>query len=222
MMDQYRNDSKYHVYYSFFENIISGIEVYTSLHVLVDIIRAFFYSGFSSIKSLSQWKLVKNITHFLKPHLFYEPQLTWHWKPYAPETQPKTFLTLQLSQQTCFCIVSKKKSVSKANVCIFLYISLKKFLFQRCSKILGGGIARGQRLNNFLKASCYLGLVKCTIFHFNLNFWKFNYFSAFLYCIYSIKTLKFSRQFWTLRVILWLNFSSHFSLNIKYDNKITA
>ena len=145
-----------------------------------------------TLKTICSWNTAKNLSHF----------------------------TTSSANMLLYSV--KKKSASKANVCIFLYISLKKFLFQRCSKILGGGIARGQRLNNFLKASCYLGLAKCTIFHFNLNFWKFNYFSAFLYCIYSIKTLKFSRQFWTLRVILWLNFSNHFSLNIKYDNKITA
>ena len=51
------------------------------------------------------------------------------------------------------------------------------------------------RLNNFFKAACCLGLVKCfTIFHFNWNFWKFNYFSAFWSSIFSIKTLEFSRQ----------------------------
>ena len=34
----------------------------------------------------------------------------------------------------------------------------------------------GGRLNNFLKAARCSGLAKCfTIFHFNWNFWKFNY-----------------------------------------------
>ena len=32
------------------------------------------------------------------------------------------------------------RSTLKANVCIFLYISLRKFLFQRLSKILSGGV----------------------------------------------------------------------------------
>ena len=62
MMDQYRNDSKSHVYYSFFENIILGIQIiYISPHILVDIIRTFFYSRFSSRKSQSQRKLVKKL-----------------------------------------------------------------------------------------------------------------------------------------------------------------
>ena len=47
MMDQYRNDSKSHVYYSFFENIISDKQIFeTSPHVLVDIIRALFVPDF--------------------------------------------------------------------------------------------------------------------------------------------------------------------------------
>ena len=80
-------------------------------------------------------------------------------------------------------------STLKANVCTFLYISVRNFLFQTRSKILvGAGLGR---LNNFFKVARCLILVKClTIFHFNLNFWKFNYFS-----ICNIKTLKPSRQF---------------------------
>ena len=47
MMGQYRNDSKSHIYYSFFENIILGIQIfYIGPHVLVDIIRAFFIPEF--------------------------------------------------------------------------------------------------------------------------------------------------------------------------------
>ena len=47
MIDQYRNDSKSHIYYSFFENVISGIQVfYITPVVLVGIIRAFFILDF--------------------------------------------------------------------------------------------------------------------------------------------------------------------------------
>ena len=65
----------------------------------------------------------------------------------------------------------------KANVCIFLNISVEKFLFQRYSKsLIGRGWIR-KRLNNSFKAAWCLGLVKYfTIFYFNWNFWKFNYF----------------------------------------------
>ena len=73
-------------------------------------------------------------------------------------------------------------STLKANICIFLHISLRKFLFQRLSKILSGGMGGWWRLNNFLKAARCLGLVKCfTIFDFKLNFSKFNYFLVFQY-----------------------------------------
>ena len=42
--------------------------------------------------------------------------------------------------------------------------------------VVGGG------LNSFLKAARCLGLAKCfTIFCFNWNFWKFNYFLSFWY-----------------------------------------
>ena len=60
----------------------------------------------------------------------------------------------------------------KANVCIFLYISSRKFLFQRRSKVLFAGGWNGGRSNNFHKACC-LGLARCvTIFNFNWNFWN--------------------------------------------------
>ena len=75
------------------------------------------------------------------------------------------------------------RSTLKANVCIFLYISFRKVLFQRLSKLSSGGVGGGWwSMNFFLNAARGLGLVKCfTIFHFNWNFWKLNYFSAFLY-----------------------------------------
>ena len=49
MMDQYGNNSKFYIYYSFFENIISRIQIFcVGPHVLVDIIRAFFIPDFLS------------------------------------------------------------------------------------------------------------------------------------------------------------------------------
>ena len=76
---------------------------------------------------------------------------------------------------------------------MFLYISVRKVLFERRSKILFGGGWFGGRLNNFLKVAGWLGLINSlTIFLFYLNFWKFNYFTA---SIYLITTQKLSRQF---------------------------
>ena len=54
-------------------------------------------------------------------------------------------------------------STWKASVCIFEYISIRKFLFQWRRKLLSGG-----GLNNFLKADHCLKCFK--ILHFNLNF----------------------------------------------------
>ena len=72
-------------------------------------------------------------------------------------------------------------STLKANVCILLYISVRKFLLVRFY-LVGGGIGEEVGLNNFLKAALYSGLAKrFALFRFNWNFWKFNYFSAFGY-----------------------------------------
>ena len=58
----------------------------------------------------------------------------------------------------------------KANVCIFLYISVRKFLFLGRRKLLSSW-GWEEWLNHFLKATHCLGLVKCfTIFHCNWNF----------------------------------------------------
>ena len=115
-LDQNINYSKSHIWNSFFENIILGIQIFfIRPHVPVDMIRVFSYFRFSSRKSQSQQKLVKKDHTFYNKvllkntHSFYETQLTWHWKRYVPATQPKTFLTLQIFQQTCFRLVSKKK-----------------------------------------------------------------------------------------------------------------
>ena len=114
-----------------------------------------------------------------KHHSFYRPEFTQHCKNYTPATHLKSLLTLQIFQQKCFWLFSEKKNIStvqlldvqelhslntlKANLCIFLYISVRKCLFQRRRKFLSGG-----RLNNFQKVACCLGLAKCCkIFYFN-------------------------------------------------------
>ena len=61
MMDQHRMIQNLIFIILFFLDIYI---FYISPNVLVDIIRAFFYSRFSSRKSQSQRKLVKKITHF--------------------------------------------------------------------------------------------------------------------------------------------------------------
>ena len=75
----------------------------------------------------------------------------------VPKHSQKTFHTLQIFQQTIFCLVSEKTfalhtfpdsqeqhfwSTLKTNVCIFMYIFLRKFLFERRSKIISGGMGK--------------------------------------------------------------------------------
>ena len=85
-------------------------------------------------------------------------------------------------------------STLKANVCTFLYIFIRKFLFQRCSKILSGGEWVEGKLNNFLKAARCLVLRKCfTIFVLIAIFGNSSFFQHFDTSNCYIKTLKLSR-----------------------------
>ena len=162
----------------------------------------FFNFRYFSRKSQSQQKLPKKITNFTIQ--FRSTNLTHFMKLNSLDIKNNIFL--QHSQKPFWLyefsskhvsVWGKKKhlhpiiswrpklhswSILKANDRIFLYISVRKDLFQRRSKILSDGWWNGGRLNNFLKVSRCLDLVKCfTIFHFNWNCWKFNYFSAFWY-----------------------------------------
>ena len=106
-------------------------------------------------------------------------------------TQPKTFLSLQVFQQTNFCVVSERifalHHFLTAKNCILeklwkqisIYL-LKKILFPRCRKVLSDGGQDGGRLNKFFRAFRTLGLPEYfTIFYYNWNFWKFNHFWNF-------------------------------------------
>ena len=94
--------------------------------------------------------LSKNVSHHGRP-------TTKNLKKTLAKT-PKTFFSLQIFRQTCFCLVSENtfaemvqyhfltpKNCSnswntlKANVCIFLHISARKCLFQWSSKIWWAG-----------------------------------------------------------------------------------
>ena len=170
-------------------------------HVPVEIIRVFsLISDFlveglkASKKDHSCYNTVSLKTSLILWTLTYLPL-----KKYALATLPKAFLTLQIFQQTCFCLFSEKafalhhfltpkNCIIEAlwKQCLYISVHLRKKMFvseTQWSFIWSwgrGGELVGERLNNFLKATCCLSLVKCfTIFHFNLNFWKFNYFSAF-------------------------------------------
>ena len=129
------------------QNLIFGILVLKVLfwsynffhirpHVPVDII------FFSSRKFQNQQQLAKKITHFT---------IQFRWENLTHFTNlniennmlpqhRKNLSAFKIFHQICFCLVSQHSSSTlKANVCIFLYISVRKFLFQRRSKILSGG-----------------------------------------------------------------------------------
>ena len=106
-----------------------------------------------------------------KPHSFYEPQLI----QLQHSQEPYSFYKFSSKHVSGWC--QKKictppirdtqgllsRSTWEANFCIFLYISVRKFLFQRRRKLLSAG-----GLNNFLKVAYFLSLVKCfKVFHFN-------------------------------------------------------
>ena len=181
--------------------ILQAYNFFIRPHVPVEIIRVFsLISDFlveglkASKKDHSCYNTVSLKTSLILWTLTYLPL-----KKYALATLPKAFLTLQIFQQTCFCLFSEKafalhhfltpkNCIIEAlwKQCLYISVHLRKKMFvseTQWSFIWSwgrGGELVGERLNNFLKATCCLSLVKCfTIFHFNLNFWKFNYFSAF-------------------------------------------
>ena len=133
--------------------------------VQLDIIRVFFNFRFSSRKSQSQQKLAKKITlftvSFKKPRSFY--------KPHSLDIDNSSDICGFTNFLTKTFLLGVRKNISiasfldaqevhswrtlKANVCIFLHISLRKCLFQRRSEILSAGKLYGERLNNFFKAA---------------------------------------------------------------------
>ena len=125
-----------------------------------------------------------------KPHSFYQRQLPQHSKKIYSCNTAKNFTHFINFPAHMFLIGLWKKICTKsflnaqelyswrtvkANVYIYLYISVRKFLLQRCRKFLYG--ERGGGLKNFLKTTQYLSLIKSfKNFHLNWKFWKFNYF----------------------------------------------
>ena len=108
-------------FFFFFENIISGIQrSHIRPHVSVNIIRDFFlFSDFLEESILSDFaNFPANMFQFsvrksICAALFLDTQ------------EPHSWSTL------------------KANVCVFLYISVRNFLFQRRSKVLSDGDGLG-------------------------------------------------------------------------------
>ena len=108
-LDRNINDSKSHIWNYFIENIISGIQLfYINPHVPVDSIKFFFFFWFqiSRRKSQSQQNMFAQNTSLI---LRISTRLTLKIKcKHDPKRLSKIFLTLQIFQETCFCLVSEK------------------------------------------------------------------------------------------------------------------
>ena len=161
-MDE-NKDSKYHIWNSFFENIISDIQrFYIRHHVPVDITRvAFLFSRFSRRKSQIEQKLEKRLlilqySFAQKTSLIFEPQPHSFWNSHNTAKAlsgfmnfPANIFLFGVRKSICtapFLDAQKLHfwSLLKANVCIFLYISLTKFWFHRVSNVLSdeGGLGK--------------------------------------------------------------------------------
>ena len=79
-----KNDSKSHIWNSFFENLISGIQYfYIRPHIPLDIITIFFNFRFSITVTKPAKRSEKdhsfyNTVSLKKPNSSDKPQLTWH------------------------------------------------------------------------------------------------------------------------------------------------
>ena len=188
-MDQNINDSKSHVWNSFFKILFRAYNFF----IFVQWTSEFFVNfRFSSRNSQSQQKLAKKVTHFIKQ--FCSKSLT-HFTNFnsphienniLPQHSPKPLWLYKFSSQNAFGWCQKKHlrcTIFLCTInaflkhfeskCLLLYISVRKICVQRQIKVylmVCGGWVLG-RLDNFLNATPYLGLVKCfTIFQFNWNF----------------------------------------------------
>ena len=109
-LDQSIIDSKSHVWNSFFENIILGIQLFC---IRPHITRVFFYFRFSRRKFQSQQKLPKKIIHFTMQFRSINLSHFMNFNSLEIENNmlpqhSKTFLTLQILQQILSCLVSEK------------------------------------------------------------------------------------------------------------------
>ena len=108
-LDRNINDSKSHIWNYFIENIIFGIQLfYINPHVPADSINLLFFCWFqiSRRKSQSQQNLFAQNTSLI---LRTSTRLTLKIIcKHDPKRLSKIFLTLEIFQETCFCLVSEK------------------------------------------------------------------------------------------------------------------
>ena len=176
--------------------------------------------GFSSRTSQSQQRTAKAITHFtIQIHAknldhFTKLNSLNIGKNILPQHSQEPYSLHRFSSKHVFDCSQKKiictipfldvqKQHSwktwKANVFIFLYITVRKL----CSRDVGSFyLVVG--LNNFLNAARCLDLEKYfknleklgKVFHFNWNFLRFNYFSAFWYLHQEHLNAEISDNLW--------------------------
>ena len=161
-LEQNINDSK-----SSFDFIISSIQLfYIRPHVPVDIIRVFLFSDLVEYLKAKKDHSFYNTVLLKKPHShFRNPNsLDIENNLLRQHSQKLNMLLSLVKKKKTFALhhfLKHKNCILEANVYIFLYISVRKFLFHRRSKILFGGGWVGGRLNNLFKVDGCLGFVKC-------------------------------------------------------------
>ena len=84
------------------QNLIFGVYL---------LILDFLKDSLKANKNIKKVHAFYNTVALKKPHSFYELQLTQHYKKHALAIQPKTLLFLQIFQQTCFWLVSKRTAL---------------------------------------------------------------------------------------------------------------
>ena len=215
-MDQNISDSKSHIFFFFFffANIISGVQLYSTRSM--DIIRFFFILEFTAenLKPNKNQRKRSPIMQYIfaqKTSLILQISTLLRLKIIFSQNTAK-----KLSQFTNFpaamFLINVRKNICaasfpdaqellswntlKENVCIFLYISLKKVYFKDLARFYvvvwgvgGGWIISLRRLAVWVSENVSQFFILIEIFW---NSAIFQYFNTF---INSIKTLKLSRQF---------------------------
>ena len=166
----------------------------------------FFNFRFSRRKSQNQQKasakdhISSNTVSLKKPNSIYKPQLTWHWKILLPQDSQKPFSLYKFSSKHLVSVIKNigtapflevqeptSQSTLKANLCMFLYIYLRKLYLVLCficyiTSLRPLAVWASQNVLQFSILVEIFG--NSTIFqHFNTS-------------IYSIEMRKFSRKFW--------------------------
>ena len=174
-LDQKINDSKHQIIYQF---------------------QIFWQKVSKPTKTSKEDHSFYNTASLKKPHIFYKTQYYYSRDIAKKLTHytnfPANMFPVGVRKNICTAPFLEAQELHSQSKCFYILVNdCKKFLFQRRRKTLSGGW-----LNNFLKATRCLGLVKCfNIFHFICNFGNSTIFQHFDTSINSMETLKLSRQF---------------------------